>query len=67
VVREREDLRGYRFVDAAARQDSLRMMPGSRDIVRGKQCMTGVDLIAIMRQHAASVANPAISAGRCCK
>jgi hypothetical protein len=45
-------MRGYRLVDAGTRQLSLRMMPVNRDKLRGKQCMTGVDPIATMRQHA---------------
>jgi hypothetical protein len=57
VVCDRAALRGYRFVDTVRCQDSLRMMPGGRDIRRGKQGMTGVDLIATMRQHAADLAN----------
>jgi hypothetical protein len=33
------------------------MMPVNRDKLRGKQCMTGVDPIAIMRQHAPRSSN----------
>jgi len=47
-----ERTRSYRFMDAATRQNSLMIMRGSRGNLRGKQCMTGVDPIAMMRQHA---------------
>jgi hypothetical protein len=52
-------------VDARQHQNSLRMTGevGGRPL--GKQCMSGVDPIAIMRQHAATSPNQAISAGRC--
>jgi hypothetical protein len=47
-----ERLRGYRFMDAPECQNSLMIMRQSGRNLRGKQCMTGVDPIAIMRQHA---------------
>jgi hypothetical protein len=56
AVRNRGRLRGYRFVEARRRQNSLRMTTEVGSGPLGKQCMSGVDPIAIMRQHAPHVA-----------
>jgi len=50
-------MRGYRFMDAVTRQNSLMMMPGTLAGLRGKQCMTDVDPVATMRQHTRDFAN----------
>jgi hypothetical protein len=54
---DRSHIRGYCFMDAALRQISLRMMPETSGDLRGKECMTGVDPFATMRQHAPSLVN----------
>jgi hypothetical protein len=55
AVRDRGPLCGYRFMDARVRQNSLRMTAGVGGGPLGKQCMSGVDPIATMRQHARHV------------
>jgi hypothetical protein len=57
LARNRSHMRGYCFMDAALPQISLRMMSGIGGDLRGKQCMSGVDPFAIMRQHAPSLVN----------
>jgi hypothetical protein len=56
AVRNRAPLRGYCLVDASERQISLRMTAEVGGIPLGKQCMSGVDPIAMMRQHAPHIA-----------
>jgi hypothetical protein len=58
---------GYRFMDAGLCQISLRMMPVNRRIPRGKQCMTGVDPLSFMRQHAPGLFNKPVKSGHFCR